>query len=101
MKTLLIPFILIMLSACASTNTSMKNNEFVQLLDGSYLYIEGGKAVRVVDNTGEPATVKKGAMMELANGNYIYIKQDGSVNKIDTDSHASKHGSSGMSGHSH
>jgi len=84
MKTILITFILITVSACATTNTAVKANESVQLMDGSYLYIESGKAVRIVDSTGEPVAVKKGAMMELANGNFIYIKQDRSVNKIKT-----------------
>ncbi len=101
MKSILIPFMLLTVVACASSNPALKNNESVQLMDGSYLYIEGGKAVRIADSTGEPVAVKKGAMMELANGDFVYVKRDGSVNKIETDSHAHKHDSNAVSGHSH
>ncbi len=96
MKTILIAFILITASACATTDTAIKTNESLQLMDGSYLFIESGKAVRIVDSTGEPVSVKKGAMMELASGNFIYIKQDRSVTKIDTGAHET-----GADGHSH
>jgi len=101
MKSIIIPFILLAVAACASSNSAMKNNESVHLMDGSYLYIEGGKAVRIIDSTGEPAAVKKGAMMELVNGDFIYVKRDGSVDKIKTDSHSHTHKSNSTSGHSH
>jgi hypothetical protein len=96
MKLILIPFLLVAISACAA----MKSNESIHLMDGSYLFVEEGKAERIVDSTGEIVGVKKGTIMELANGNFIYIKQDGSVNKIKTDSYSRKLDENN-NGHSH
>jgi len=86
--------LLITLSACAST--AIKSNGSVQLIDGSNLFIDNGKAVKITDKTGETVSIKKGAMMELTNGDYIYIRQDGTVKKIEIDDPSSSH-----AGHSH
>jgi hypothetical protein len=55
MKTILISLFFVAISACVST----KSNESLQLMDGSYLFIDEGKAVRITDNTGEAVAVKK------------------------------------------
>jgi hypothetical protein len=96
MKLILIALFLVAVSAC----TAMKSNESVQLMDGSYLFVDEGKALRIVDSTGAELAVKKGTIMELENGKFIYISQDGSVNKIKTDSYSRKLDENN-SGHSH
>ncbi len=91
---------LITLSACASTST--KNDDSLQLMDGSNLFIDNGKVVKITDKTGKPISIEKRRMLELANGDFIYIRKDGSINKLKTSNNSDGHNSkSSTGGHSH
>jgi hypothetical protein len=98
-KSISLLLLLITLSACASNAT--KSNEPIQLMDGSNLFIDKGKAVKITDKTGETVSIKKGGMLELANGDYIYIQRDGSVKKMGGSKSSHGHNSKSSSGHSH
>ena len=98
-KLISLSLLLITLSACASTAT--KSNDPIQLMDGSNLFIDNGKAVKITDKTGETVSIKKGGMLELANGDYIYIRLDGTVKKLGESKSSHGHSSKSSSGHSH
>ena len=100
-KLIPLSLLLVAISSCALVNSK----ESIHLMDGSTLFIDGGKAVRIVDSTGKTRAVKKGAL-ERANGSVIYIKDDGEVKKPKSYSHSNTYnsdssGGHGGSGHSH
>ena len=96
-KSIVLLLLLVAISACAS----MKTKESIQLMDGSTLFISGGKAVRIVDSTGKTVAVEKGAMVERADGSVIYIRPDGEVKNLKSGGHSNTHNSKSSSGHSH
>ena len=99
-KLISLSLLLIILSACASTATS--NSESLRLMDGSNLFIDNGKVVKITDKKGASVDIQKAKMHELANGDYIYIRRDGTVNKIEASKSSHGHKSeSSSSGHSH
>ncbi len=102
-KLTLISLLLSLLSACASTAPSQ---ESLHLMDGSSLYIDSGKVVKMTDKTGAVVEIKKGKAWALEEGGYVYIRQDDTIKKIGESSSAHGHGSQkssggGGGGHSH
>jgi len=96
-KSISLLFLLLTLSACASTT---KSNGSLQLMDGFNLFTNNGKLVKITDKTGN--IVSKRGMLELANGDFIYIRRDGTVTKIEENKPSHEHNSkSSSSAHSH
>jgi hypothetical protein len=98
-KLIALSLLLTTLSACVSTTT--KNSEPLRLMDGSSLFIDNGKVVKITDKTGVAVDIQKGKMQELANGDYIYIRRDGTVKKMGESKSSHGHSSKSSSGHSH
>ena len=98
-KLISLSILLITLSACVST--ASKSNKSLQLMNGSNLFIDNGKVVKITDKTGASVDIQKGRMQELANGDYIYIRLDGTVKKMGESKSSHGHGSKSSSGHSH
>jgi hypothetical protein len=98
-KLIALSLLITTLSACVSTST--KSGESLQLMNGSVLVIDNGKAVEITDKTGSTVNIQKGKMQELANGDYIYIRRDGTVSKMGESKSSHGHSSKSSSGHSH
>ncbi len=98
-KLITLSLLLVTLSACVSTAT--KSNKSLPLINGSNLFIDNGKVVKITDKTGATVDIKKGRVLELANGEYIYIRRDGSVDRMGESKSSDGHSSKSSSGHSH
>jgi len=103
MKIKLITLIIMLITLTACVSTSMKSSESLLLRDGSNLFIDNGKVVKITDKTGAIIEIQRGKMQELANGDFIYIRRDGTVNSIGTSksSHGHNSKSTKSSEHSH
>ncbi len=79
-----------------------KSNKPLHLMDGSTLFIDNNKVVKMTDKTGVTVDLQKGKMQELANGGFIYIRRNGTINKIGESKSSHRNNSSNSnSGHSH
>ncbi len=100
LKLIALSLLLTTLSACVSTAT--KHNEPLRLMNGSNLFIDNGRVIKITDKTGATVDVQKGKMQELANGDFLYIRRDGTVRKIEESKSSYDHSSkSNSNGHSH
>ncbi len=98
-KLIALSLLLTTLSACVSTTT--KHNEPLRLMDGSNLFIDNGKVIKITDKTGATVDIQKGKMQELANGDFLYIRRDGTVRKIEESKSSHSYGSNSNNNHSH
>ncbi|MFK5948302.1 MAG: hypothetical protein QM500_05995 [Methylococcales bacterium] len=99
LKLIALSLLLTTLSACASTAT--KHNEPLRLMDGSNLFIDNGRVIKIADKTGSTVDIPKGKMLELANGDFLYIRRDGTVKEIEESKSSHGDSSKSSSGHSH
>lgn len=73
-KSTLILLLCSALSAGAEQAGNYPINEPLKLMDGSYLFINEGGSMRMVDKTGNPIQMKDGVAMALQDGTFIIME---------------------------
>ena len=67
-------FVLLLITAVSVNAEGSGEQHPMRLKDGSYLFLNDGETMRMVDNKGRPVRMKDGVEMELEDGTLIMMK---------------------------
>jgi hypothetical protein len=69
-------FLLLIITAVTVNAEQAGENSPIRLKDGSYLFMNEGDTMRMVDNKGRPVKMRDGVEMELEDGTLIMMKNE-------------------------